>query len=242
MSGDFPTHGKVGCQICFPSGQSVVTAGAWTARNDPGHWGSSNPRILVLGFSKGKTQADAYAQRAFDEVAFDRMRDRLAQILYRLDLLKSGEEINSKFRPDEKEFAFASLVRCSVVRQGTTSGALVVKAFEEPQGLRFVRTCSTRFLSILPERLGLVLMLGTNDRYIEHARELIRSLHGEITQFNPVAYGDSRVIWVHAAHPSGANGHFMEWLSGDAAASRPAWKRELAKQAISFFLTNPTRT
>lgn len=241
ISQDFPTHGKIGCQICFPAGQSVITNGLWRARNDPGHWGSSNPRILVLGFSKGKTQADAYANIVFDEVAFDQMRDRLALILQALGLLKSHEDINSKFRPDERDFAFASLVRCSLVRQGSTSGALVVRAFEEAQALGFVQTCSTRFLRALPERLRLVLMLGTNDRYIEHARELIRSLHPGVTQFNPVAYGHLKVLWVHVAHPSRANGHFREWLDGDAESSKPAWKRELAKQAISFFLTNLAR-
>lgn len=233
-SQDFPTHGKIGCRICFPNGQSVVTNGLWTARNDPGHWGGCSPRILVLGFSKGKTQADSYANGAFDDVAFHRMRDRLALVLQTLGLLNSYEDINSKFRPDEKEFAFASLVRCSLVRQGSTSGALVVRAFEEAQALGFVRTCSTRFLGTLPERLRLVLMLGTNDRYIQHASELIRSLHPGVTQFNPVAYGDSKVLWVHVAHPSRANGHLKEWLSGDPAKSRPAGKRELAKQAISL--------
>ena len=76
MSDESPRHGKLSCRLCFPVGQAIVTGGEWQARNDPGHWGGSNPKILVLGFSKGKTQSDVYAGGAFDEVVFNGMRER----------------------------------------------------------------------------------------------------------------------------------------------------------------------
>jgi hypothetical protein len=233
MIDESPKHGKLSCRVCFPVGQAIVVRSGWQARNDPGHWGGSNPRILVLGFSKGKTQSDVYADGGFDEVAFSGMRERLALVLRKLGLLKAEEDINAKFRPDETDLAFASLVRCSLSRQGKTSGPLVVKAFEEEQARSFLRTCSQRFLGHLPERLRLVLMLGTSNKYIEHAQSLIRSLHPSVEEKNAVAYGDSEVLWVHVAHPSRANGRFGDWLSGEAARSISARKRELATEAIA---------
>ena len=63
-----PEHGKIQCRRCFPDKAIAHTDGLWRITNDPGAWGSRNPRYLVLGFSKGFTQADAYANGPFDAV------------------------------------------------------------------------------------------------------------------------------------------------------------------------------
>jgi len=49
-----PVHGPIECRRCFDGSDShVATLGRWQIVNDPGAWGASVPKILVLGFSKG---------------------------------------------------------------------------------------------------------------------------------------------------------------------------------------------
>jgi hypothetical protein len=112
----------------------MAMAGPWKIRNNPGHWGSSNPSILVLGFSKGSTQADVHATGAFEDVPFAKARHRLTTVLQTVGILGNGENVEEKLRADEPDMAFASLVRCSPARWDkrsngyTTSGAIVTKA------------------------------------------------------------------------------------------------------------------
>lgn len=49
--------------------------------NDPGAWGAADPEILVLGISKGFTQARALESGEFDSVPFRGIRDRLQEAL-----------------------------------------------------------------------------------------------------------------------------------------------------------------
>jgi hypothetical protein len=238
MTQQFPEHGKVKCNLCFTMPGETLTAGLWRFRNDPGHWGSSNPTVLVLGFSKGATQVNIYDRGRFEDVAFAGSRQRLKSVLVRLGLLKDGENIDLKFERDEKYFAFASLIRCSVARspsQGqetVTSGPIIVKAFKEQEPLRLLKTCSAQFLFSLPERLKLILMLGLQDNYMMRCRQLVASLHrNEFKSINAVAYSNDRVTWVHVAHPSGANGSFNQWIS-DSPNTSMGGKREYASQAI----------
>ncbi len=74
-------------------------------------------------------------------------------------------------------------------------------------------------------------MLGIDDAYIDNCRKLFGRSH-EITPVNEVAYTNGKVTWVHATHPSPANGHFTTWLTGDATQTAIARKRELAKAAV----------
>ena len=63
---NFPAHGPIACRKCFSGSTSdSLTIGRWQAVNDPGAWGSAAPKILVLGFSKGFTQAGAYRTGKF---------------------------------------------------------------------------------------------------------------------------------------------------------------------------------
>src|SRR5690348_13165688 len=52
-----PSHGRIACRRCFAGTDEVLTLGKWRVVNDPGAWGSATPTVLVLGFSKGFTQA-----------------------------------------------------------------------------------------------------------------------------------------------------------------------------------------
>jgi len=234
-----PHHGKIACAKCFDLPGTVVDSGPWRFRNDPGHWGSSNPRFLILGFSKGRTQADVYNKGDFDAVAFAGLRERLKRVLVTLGLMALDESIDQKFRASEQEFAFASLVRCSVARRTgpsqtlKTSGEFILRVFSETVPQRLLRNCSHSFLKPLPPRLQVVVMLGSQDKYIAECEKLIASLYGTtFAHVNAVAYMSGPIIWVHAAHPSRANGWLNPWLTDPPNSSPMACKRELARQAI----------
>src|SRR5262245_45259639 len=105
------SHGRQYCRACFKSGRSddwhigakehfkgssrdIGTR--WTLRPNPGYWGDSNPKILVLGFSKGGDQQemiDLYlrGQKRFEDVPFNSkkgtMRKDLAELLATLGLV-----------------------------------------------------------------------------------------------------------------------------------------------------------
>jgi len=194
----------------------------------------------VLGFSKGPTQVKAYDNGPFEEVAFAGSRERLKKILLTLGLLHETENIDLKFREEEKELAFASLIRCSIARidektlKVITGGPMILKAFQEPEPKRLITNCAKQFLESLPVRLRLIVMLGVQDGYISECRKLMNELYqGQIKSINPVAYSNSQMMFVHATHPSPQNGWFDKWTSCPAATSLLGQKREHAKEAVS---------
>lgn len=46
-------HGWQACRACHAPGLDVRVEGGWHLRANPGYWGTSVPKTLVLGFSKG---------------------------------------------------------------------------------------------------------------------------------------------------------------------------------------------
>lgn len=233
-----PTQGLIDCTRCFVSRELEQTDGHWRICNDPGAWGSPTPRILVLGFSKGFTQAHAIHARPFGQVAFAGMRPRLKDLLVRLNLLDADRSIDSLFSARETEFAFGSLVRCSLSRldpksgQWTSTGPLIKMAFTEEPAVDYISTCMHAFLSRLPDRLRLVILLGNDDCYIRGVKAALKRLHPHtFVDLNDVACRADGHVWVHVAHPSGLNGHFTTWLHGrgDSTAGR---KRDLALRAL----------
>jgi hypothetical protein len=231
----FPTHGKVDCSLCFPAPGGAISCGKWSLRNDPGHWGSSTPIVLVLGFSKGPTQKAACASGPFEDVAFAGLRRRLQRILSTLGIVSEEEDFNRRFLPSESFLAFASLIRCSVEMPDappTESGKMMLRVFRDSAARRLLENCSNRFLRHLPPQLKLVVMLGVQNEYIVRCRGLIEAIYGSDYRYiNPVAYSTGQVTWVHVTHPSGQNGHFNEWLAGANSPSKVA-KRDLAKKAV----------
>ena len=217
-----PAHGPIACRNCFDGvAGNTLEIGAWRAVNDPGAWGSSNPRVLVLGFSKGFTQADAYRTGRFNDVPFKKMRERLAASLRLLGLLENDIRIDDRFLPTEKEFGVGSLVRCSLSRLNAKTGkrectgAVMPKAFTEDIA-SVVRRCAETFMTSLPTSVKTVIMLGTTDAYIQSCRTLVRSLYGAaFADINGVAYRTGTVVWVHVAHPSKMNGCHNDWMSAE---------------------------
>lgn len=237
-----PSHGWINCNKCLPSDSRELELGAWKIVNDPGAWGSTHPRVLVLGFSKGFTQAKASSGGRFEDVPFKGMRPRLSETLVALGILAPGEDVSRRMVGAEGELAFGSLVRCSLSRfndkakRFECTGAIMPKAFSE-EASSVVGKCAETFLSKLPQSLRLVVMLGTGDAYIDGCRGLIKTLHPHsFSSVNDIAYTAGNVFWVHASHPSGLNGHHSAWIAGDLA-NKQGRKFQLAKAAVRLALS-----
>jgi hypothetical protein len=137
---------------------------------------------------------------------------------------------------DERDFAFGSLVRCSLARMNDKgrlecTGQVMPKAFKE-EIASHLRRCAEAFLARPPETLRLVLMLGTTDSYVEGCRRVIASLYGpRFSNINEISYRTGDIIWTHISHPSGLNGHHPAWMAGDSATTAGR-KRHLAMKAV----------
>jgi hypothetical protein len=205
--------------------------------NDPGAWGSAAPEVLVLGFSKGFTQASAYNSGRFEDIPFKDMRPRLTNALQAIGVLGPTEKVDQKMIASEHKFAFGSLVRCSLSRMNEKLGRLectgqvMPRAFIEDVS-DVVRRCAETFLVHFPESVRLVLMLGTTDAYVRGCKSLVKSIHGkDYTELNEVGYRTGSTFWTHISHPSPLNGHHGNWLKGDAF-TRSGQKRKLAEDVV----------
>ncbi|GBQ84929.1 hypothetical protein AA14337_2950 [Acetobacter malorum DSM 14337] len=237
----FPKHGQITCKACFKDKTArEIDIGDWHVVNDPGAWGASEPRVIVLGFSKGFTQANAFKDGRFEDVPFKKIRSRLEAALRRVGLVTPSDPARTpdeRFEATELDFAFGSLVRCSLSRlNGKTgryecSGAVMTQAFREPVK-SVIDTCARRYLTDLPTSVAVVVMLGTGTAYVKACKDLMRSIHPDTFQdINPVSYSAAGATWVHLTHPSGMNGTFNEWLSGSGHTS-PSRKRDFAIMAL----------
>ncbi len=210
--------------------------GKWQMVNDPAAWGSATPEILILGFSKGFIQANAFRSDKFENIPFKKMRERLTDEMRLLGVLGATETVDQKITATETKFAFGSLVRCNLSRFNAKgklacTGEVMPKAFTEDV-LSRLRDCAETFLTNFPTSLRLVLMLGTTDSYIDGCRGIIHSLHNaQFSDINAVSYRTRNVIWIHVSHPSGLNGHHAVWMAGDPV-TKPGKKQNLALDAI----------
>jgi hypothetical protein len=97
-------------------------------------------------------------------------------------------------------------------------------------------TCTEKYLQHLPSRLKLILLLSTDDSYIEGCKSLIRELHkSTYKEINAVAYKAGGVFWVHISHPSTENGRHNKWVS-DPPTTTSGRKRALAAKIVQHAL------
>lgn len=251
---NLPVHGKIECRRCFTTTDEVIEPHPmWKLRNDPGAWGSSRPKVLVLGFSKGETQSDIYKNGSFDDVAFggEITRKYLTKILRKVGLLHSSETVDEKISSIEDYFSFGSLVRCSAARidedelkktgkkKYLTSGKLILKSFSEIPVI--INNCSKEYLDNLPDSIELICFLGVTDQYIKKCKAIIKNLYpSEFKDIDGISYRTNQFLCVHLTHPSKGNGTKDAWLetnvSDDKAPSRnkaSARKRDMAIRAIA---------
>ena len=236
-----PQHGVIECTRCFRDhhvkfGEALEFDGGWRLENTPASWGSRNPVVLILGFSKGENQSRAGLD--FDSIPFRGFRSNLTKILQGLELLSSGDEIDRHIHADEQDFGFGSLLRCSISKwnqsknEWAKSGDVIETIASDPHGACFLTNCADQFLKDLPSRLKLIVMLSNSDSYMQLCRRTITNLHCDVKQLNEVAYGNEGVTCVHVIHPSGSSGrHIPTWLAMSTD-TRQGLKGVLAHQAV----------
>jgi len=226
---------------------------AFQVINNPGAWGSQNPKIMVLGQTKGFTQSDAMAdavdEEDYEKVAFADSREELHAILRSLGLATEVNDLDPLFSKDQQDWHWGSIIRCTLaawdkkIRKKTnepvgwsSASTLVGKAYNSTLLGKFPRNCTDQFLSELPDRLRLVVVLGNAPDHVKRVRNMIARVHKDLTlhpEAPEVAYTAGGATWVHIVHPSGsARGYHADFIAGDAATSQGSKARQ-ARRAIS---------
>lgn len=241
-----PAHGRIDCARCFPGGAkwgiTTVEEDGWILENNPLAWGARNPRYLVLGFSKGARQCERISAALHDDIPYAGFRHNLTAILRKLGLLGSEERVEDRIRDSEADFAFGSLIRCSVARVdpvtgvASKSGDIINRLSRRGVSDDWALNCMRQFLAELPSRLEVVVLLSNDNDYIEACFHRLRSLHPSMKRLNSVAYSEGRVTWVHTVHGSSlAQSHINAWLEGGNTAQ--GLKQRAAVEAIRNLLT-----
>lgn len=241
-----PTHGPIDCNRCY-SGETVSwnhtsrrlgkgQPAPWRIECNPCAWGATNPRYLVLGFSKGPNQA--ISGNNFDEIAFKGMRKNLSDILQSLGLLAPQESIGAHINQRDPDWAFGSLIRCSMARWDEkkgdylkSGGGIVCKAAQDPDSYQIAANCVERFLGELPQRLQVVVLLGNDDPYVENCKRLVCRHHSDLKPVNDMAYFAGNVLWVHTVHAKAQGRHVPDWLRG-APGTKQGEKGNKARNAL----------
>ena len=88
---NLPEHGRIECTDCFS--QKAVTFdhskesdAGWRITANPLAWGNRTAEVVVLGFSKGPTQAGALASTPHNESAYMGSRLNVGKILAHVGL------------------------------------------------------------------------------------------------------------------------------------------------------------
>jgi hypothetical protein len=226
-----PAHGRVECAIChrgqpFQFDFTKTEEDGWRITANPLAWGNPEPEVVVLGFSKGPSQAGALASQSHDEIAFRLGRTNLAKILHHIGLLEAPDAglVDQAIASKTGRFHFASLIRCTVERfdkkEGWTGtgGGMLDRFVRREFGQTVLRNCSTRFLRYLPARTKLIVMLGLGPRgkYVAACRQAFEKARpGPWRTINEVSYADDSVVVVHTEHFATQGAHPGNWLSGD---------------------------
>lgn len=229
------SHGWGLCRLCHAPGKEVTQHGQWHLRANPGYWGSSNPKVLVLGFSKGANQIKAATAGDFDQVAFARMRPRLAKVLDTLGLIQPSANMDHLLSASGRALGAASLLRCGLSLESAgkleTSGPIIAMSLQDPWTRDRIQTCVLSHLVNMPSSVTHVVLLGNDDRYVAGVKQIMRSAFPDYRDVNPMAFHARGAAWVFAAHPSPANGHFAGWAL--AGSGKQATKCRAAVAALS---------
>lgn len=255
-----PCHGQIPCRNCWSAGEETakvfgppIDAEPHRFRmvNDPGAWGAQDPAVLVLGMSKGNTQATAMARAAqdggFDAVPFAKMRPRLLQSLQAVGLMAGETSLDGRFTDQEQDYGWGSILRCSLTgwdkRNGRWSGASgdVIPGLKQAEGNGFLQACIRQYLTGLSDRTRLIVLLGNDDNYVRVVRRAFEAVFGSnsaIAGAGSQAFRFGARTVVHIGHPSPLNGFFSSFLTGSVAVPQGA-KRAQARHAVELALADP---
>lgn len=199
--------------------------------NDPGYWGAEDPKYLVLGITKGETQSSAmkiaHMDGSFDGVAFKKFRPRLLSVLQSVGFMPGEKSIDGYLRASEKNWGFASVLRCSLTaktmdkktgkpKYSGESGRVIAglgKTFHP-----WLLNCFTEHLKPLSQRTSIVFLLSNDDRYPPVLRSALTKIWSDLqvcSESDGLAYTAGGRLFVHLAHPSPLNTKLSEFLEGD---------------------------
>jgi hypothetical protein len=228
-----PEHGRVNCTKCFSqcSGamafdQTKRTEGDWRITQNPLAWGNTNPEVIVLGFSKGPTQAGALTKTHHDQIAYKGSRGNVGRILKHVGLLQQnrdetpGETVDRLIADRHGKLHFGSLIRCTVERLDKGSwkgsgGGMLDKFVATPFGREVSSNCVAQFLKDLPPAAKIIIMFGMGSKlnYVQESYSLYRSVRGGNWRWiNDVAYTDGKVTVVHVEHFASQGNLIPRWL------------------------------
>lgn len=232
LTDQLPEHGRIACSICHhpqPYGfdRTRTEVDGWRITNNPMAWGGSEPEVVVLGFSKGPTQAGALTSAPHEAIAYKGGRAAVAKILHHIGLLERADArlVDALIANPSGPVHFGSVIRCTVERRDDkdgswegTGGGMLDRFVRTKLGRNVTERCGTRFLSRLPERTRLVVMLGLGSKlnYVRSCRSLFERVRpGRWQNINEVSYTDGRIIVVHTEHFRSQGALLPQWLSGD---------------------------
>jgi len=228
-----PVHGRIDCPICFQERPVIFdetkrSQDGWRITANPMAWGSSEPEIIVLGFSKGPTQAGALNKVEHDEIAYKGRRTNVGKILAHVGLLPDvapeqlHAEVDRLISSQNGRFHFSSFIRCTVERLDLksgewkgTNGGMLDGFMKSSLGNYVVNQCATRFLGALPSSTKLVVMFGTgsNLMYVEAALSALKIARpGSWSRLNDIAYSDGTITVVHVEHFASQGSLIPDWL------------------------------
>jgi hypothetical protein len=230
--GTLPVHGRVDCTRCFSAGERIEfdtsrrTEKEWRISANPLSWGNAEPEVIVLGFSKGPTQAGALAKVPHDEIAYKGSRGNVGKILMHVGLLPQhtgddpGHMVSRLIADRSGRFHFGSLIRCTVEREVKgvwkgSGGGMLDKFVATVFGKEISTNCTTRFLKDLPTQTKLIVMFGMGSKlnYVRESHELYKKARGGAWEWiNDVAYTDGRVTVVHVEHFASQGALIPQWL------------------------------
>ncbi|UPK08363.1 hypothetical protein IVB05_35545 [Bradyrhizobium sp. 170] len=194
---------------------------------NPLAWGNSRPEVLVLGFSKGPSQAGPLRNTPHNDIPYRKGRMQVGKILSHVGLLPSAEPKSLKAMVERAladpngRFGWGSLIRCTVERfdandqRWVGSGGMIDQFMATDFGERIAANCATRFLRNLPSRTKLIVMfgLGAGGSYVATARKSIEAARpGSWRSLNEVAYADETVTVVHVEHFASQGANIPNWL------------------------------
>lgn len=228
---ELPPHGRIACSLChrepFVFGETRTQVGDWRIAANPLAWGNQRPKILVLGFSKGPSQAGELERLPHNEIPYRKGRMQVGKILAHIGLLPKTSPaelrkmVEQALADESGRFGWGSLIRCTVERFDTRketwvgSGGMIDQFMATPFGQQISTTCATRFLKDLPSETKLIVMfgLGAGGSYIATARRAIqRARAGAWTTVNEVAYSDGKITVVHVEHFASQGANIPNWL------------------------------
>lgn len=228
-----PAHGRVDCTLCHATDavefdRTRTEQEGWRITSNPMAWGGREPKVIVLGFSKGPNQAGALASSPYDEIAYKGGRVAVGKVFARVGILPPSDNAKLKSSVDQLIAApngpihFASLVRCTVERFDPgaghwkgSGGGMLDKFLATAFGQKVASNCTKTFLGNLPPSVRLIVMfgLGARGNYVRSARKLIEKARpGEWRQINDVVYADQQLTVVHVEHFASQGTLLPNWL------------------------------